>query len=526
MLESKKAEPPHAELDSSSLRDTAPTESESASSCAVETRQSNKTGNDLERLGHGVDVEAAASDRVRQIQQIDDEIRRAVDLGAIEHVPVGDLKPNPHNARKHPESQIELLAASIRQFGFVGAIIADEGNVIISGHGRHAAAKCVGMDVVPCIRVTNLTAKAKIAFALADNRLAELSDWDELALASQLEQLVTPDLDFDFEVTGFDTVDADRLLGPEPDPLGRKSGTGEFSMDPDDSPPRLETEGPSVSQPGDMWHLGSHCVVHGDALNPRSYEVLLADEVAAQIVTDPPYNVPNRGHVSSKPFREFPMAAGEMSPKEFGGFLTRAFSLAAGTARDGAIFHVFMDWHHLDEMLTAINDAGLEVKNLCVWAKPSAGMGSFYRSQHELIFVLKHGTAKHINNFGLGARGRNRSNVWRYPAVRGVRRGVSDPDGGHPTVKPVALIMDAIRDCSRRHDIVLDPFGGSGTTLIAAERVGRRARLIEIDGHYVHLIIRRWQAVVKRPAVRASDGRSYDQIAAARDGTEAVGEPS
>ena len=278
----------------------------------------------------------------------------------------------------------------------------DEGNAIIAGHGRYQAAQRVGMDVVPCIRVTHLTAKAKMALALADNRLGELSAWDEAALASQLEQLLAPDLDFDFEVTGFDTVDADRLLGPEPDPLGRKSGSGELSSDPDDDVPPLETEGPSLSQSGDMWDLGSHRVLHGDALDPRSYEVLLGDDVATQIVTDPPYNVPNRGHVSSMPFREFPMAAGEMSPREFSGFLTRAFSLAARTARDGAIFHVFMDWHHLAEMQTAIGDAGLDVKNLCVWAKPSAGMGSFYRSQHELIFVLKHGTAKHINNFGLG----------------------------------------------------------------------------------------------------------------------------
>ena len=406
MIDIKKAEASRAEVDPP-LRDTAPTESEVASSCAAEIRQNNKTESDLGGVVHGGDVNAAASDRVRQIEQIDDEIRRAVEPGAIEYVPVGALKPDPHNARKHPESQIDLLAASIRQFGFVGAIIVDEGNVIISGHGRHEAAKRDGMDVVPCIRVTHLTAKAKIALALADNRLGELSAWDELALTSQLEQLLTPDLDFDFEVTGFDTVDADRLLGPEPDPLGRKSGTGEFSMDPDDNVPRLETEGPSVSQPGDMWDLGTHRVLHGDALDPRSYEVLLGDEVATQIVTDPPYNVPNRGHVSSRPFREFAMAAGEMSPKEFRGFLARAFSLAAGTARDGAIFHVFMDWHHLGEMQTAINDAGLEVKNLCVWAKPSPGMGSFYRSQHELVFVLKHGTAKHINNFGLGARGRN-----------------------------------------------------------------------------------------------------------------------
>jgi DNA modification methylase len=465
-----------------------------------------------------------ASDRARQIEQLDDEIRRAVEPGTIEYVPVGDLKPDPRNARKHPDSQINLLAASIRQFGFVGAIIVDEANVIISGHGRHAAAERVGMDVVPCIRVAHLTAKAKIAFALADNRLGELSAWDEVALASQLEQLLTPDLDFDFEVTGFDTVDADRLLGPEPDPLGRNSGTGEFSQDPDDDVPDLATEGPSVSQSGDMWDLGVHRVLHGDALDPRSYEVLLGDDVATQIVTDPPYNVPNRGHVSSRPFREFAMAAGEMSRQEFASFLARTLSLAAGTVRDGAIFHVLRDWRHLGELQMAIGNARLKLKNLCVWAKPSAGMGSFYRSQHELIFVLKHGTAKHINNFGLGARGRNRSNVWRYPAVRGARRGVNDPDGGHPTVKPVALVMDAIRDCSRRHDIILDPFGGSGTTLIAAERVGRRGRLIELDGHYVDLIIRRWQAVVKRPATRVSDGQPFDQIAADRDGADAGGE--
>ena len=514
MKNTRIADASRAEIDPP-LLDTAPVESEVASPSALEICQ---TESDLGDVVHGGEEDAAASARVRQIEQIDDEIRRAVEPGAIEYVPVGELKPDPHNARKHPESQIDLLAASIRQFGFVGAIIVDEDNGIISGHGRYEAAKRNGMDLVPCIRVTHLTAKAKIALSLADNRLGELSAWDEVALTSQLGQLLTPDLDFDFEVTGFDTVDADRLLCPEPDPLRRKSGTGEFSMDPDDNVPRLETEAPSVSQPGDLWDLGTHRLLHGDALDPRSYEVLLGDEVTTQIVTDPP----NRGHVSSGPFREFAMAAGEMSPKEFSGFLARGFSLAAVTARDGAIFHVFIDWRHLGEMQMAINNAGLEVKNLCVWAKPSAGMGSFYRSQHELVFVLKHGTPKHINNFGLGARGRTRSNIWRYPAVRGVRRGVNDSDGGHPTVKPVALITDAIRDCSRRHDIILDPFGGSGTTLIAAERVGRRARLIEIDGHYVDLIIRRWQAVVKRAATRVSDGRSYDQIAADRNGT--VGE--
>ena len=265
MTDINKAETSHAEVDPPP-RDTAPTQSEVASPCAVEICQ---TESDLGDAVHGREVDAAASDRARQIEQIDDEFRRAVEPCAIEYVPVGALKPDPHNPRKHPESQIDLLAANIRQFGFIGAVIVDEGNEIIAGHGRHAAAKRVGMDVVPCIRITHLTAKAKIALALADNRLGELSAWDEAALASQLEQLLAPDLDFDFEVTGFDTVDADRLLGPEPDPLGRNSRTGEFSGDTDDDVPDLVTEGPSVSQPGDMWDLGVHRVLYGDALDPE-----------------------------------------------------------------------------------------------------------------------------------------------------------------------------------------------------------------------------------------------------------------
>jgi hypothetical protein len=227
MIDIKKAGGSDAEVDP--LRELAPTQSEVVSSCAAEIRPSNKTGSDLGGIVHGGDVKAAASGRVRQIEQIDDEIRRALGPGAIEYVPVRALKPDPHNARKHPENQIDLLAASIRQFGFVGAIIVDERNVIISGHGRREAAKRVGMEVVPCIRVTHLTAKAKIALSLADNRLGELSAWDEAALTSQIEQLLTPDLGFDFEVTGCDTVDADRLLGPEPDPLGRKSGMVNFT---------------------------------------------------------------------------------------------------------------------------------------------------------------------------------------------------------------------------------------------------------------------------------------------------------
>ena len=455
-----------------------------------------------------------------RLAAIDRDLQRGLGSGRIEDLVLSDIRPNPSNARKHSDRQIEMLAASIRQFGFIGVIAVDESGTIIAGHGRYEAAKRLGMESLPCVRVTHLTNEAKAALSLADNRLAELSTWDEPVLAVTLGQLSLGELDFDLEITGFDTIDLDRLLGPEP--LPRKAGSAdcEFSTDPDDDVLEIPILFPAISQPGDLWVLGDHRILHGDALEAASYRTLLDGERAAQIVTDPPYNVPNRGHVSSRKFREFAMAAGEMSPSEFTDFLSRALALCASVARDGAIFHVCMDWRHMPELMSAAADTRLVMKNLCVWAKPSAGQGSFYRSQHELVLVLKHGTAQHINNFGLGSRGRYRSNVWRYPAVRGLRQGPSDPDGGHPTVKPVSMIMDAIRDCSRRKDVILDPFGGSGTTLIAAERVGRQARLIEIDGHYVDLTIGRWQAITGGVARRASDDASFDLLAAARGCTQ------
>jgi DNA modification methylase len=261
--------------------------------------------------------------------------------------------------------------------------------------------------------------------------------------------------------------------------------------------------------------------------DPCSYQVLLANEKARQIVTDPPYNVPISRHVSSaRGFREFQQASGEISQQGFTTFLARFLELATANARDGAVLHVFMDWRHLPELLTASQTVGLTNKNICVWAKSSAGMGSFYRSQHELIVVLKAGTAPHINNFGLGQHGRYRSNVWTYPAVRGPRRGVNSPQGGHPTVKPVSMIIDAIKDCSNRGDLVLDPFGGSGTTLIAAERTRRRARLIELDSHYCDLTIRRFELLTGQVARLAGNGRSFAEIAAERSFAEIAAERS
>ncbi len=391
-----------------------------------------------------------------------------------------------------------------------------------------AAAKLAGLETLPCIRATHLSPEAKIAFAIADNRLAELSSWNEEELSIHLQELSTRDLDFDLESIGFDTVDLDRL-NPEPkirkrrltrvEPGGEVDEEG-FSTDPDDVlPPPRTPQRPAMSVLGDLWIAGRHRVLCGDGRVPESFSRLLGPEQVGMVFTDPPYNVVIRNNVSKNAFREFAMGSGEMTRAEFVGFLQAFLQRCTHVVRDGAILYVCMDWKHVGELNEAARLAGLTLKNICAWAKPYPGMGSFYRSQHEFVFVLKAGTGAHINNFGLGARGRNRANLWFYPSVRGHRTGVNDPDGGHPTVKPASLVMDAIRDCSKHQDIVLDPFGGSGTTMIAAERTRRRARLIEIDPHFVDLSILRWQAVTGRPATLAGDGRTFDEIAEARLGS-------
>jgi DNA modification methylase len=262
--------------------------------------------------------------------------------------------------------------------------------------------------------------------------------------------------------------------------------------------------------------LGDHRLFVGDATATASYEGLLRQsdgtlEQVDLVFTDPPYNVPIQGHVSglgAVRHREFAMASGEMSQTEFIAFLKTVFGLMAGVSRDGAIHFVCMDWRHMGEVLQAAEGTYAELKNLCIWNKDNAGMGSLYRSKHELVFVFKHGTAPHINHVELGAKGRYRTNVWDYAGVNSFGNGRSDLEL-HPTVKPVGLIADAIRDCSNRNGIVLDPFGGSGSTLIAAERTGRKARLIEIDPHYADTIVRRWQDLTGAAARDAASGQAF-----------------
>jgi DNA methylase/ParB-like nuclease domain len=445
-------------------------------------------------------VQATASDAAAVAEAL------APCQAVIEHQSPADLKPNPRNARTHSEKQVQLLAAAVKEFGVFVPVVVDENDVILAGHARLEAAKLLGMAKVPTIRVKHLTPERKRAFVLADNRLAEMAGWDDELLGAELGELSGLELDFDFEITGFDTVDIDRL----------EARTAEQSVE-QEVVPELDRKEPTVSAAGDLWQLGDHRVFCGSALEEESYRHLLGDERVQLVFSDPPYNVPIDGHVcglGSVRHAEFKMASGEMSDEEFVAFLERFMRLAAAHSVDGAIHFLCMDWRHMGQMLEAARPIYGPAKNLCVWVKTNAGMGTFYRSQHEMVFVFKVGTGKHINNFGLGERGRHRSNVWTYPGVNTFKRGRMDELGAHPTVKPLAMVIDALKDCSRRRGIVLDPFVGSGTTLLAAEKTGRIGRAIELDPHYVDVAIRRWQDLTGRSAIHVDSGRSFDELAA------------
>jgi len=426
----------------------------------------------------------------------------------IQYRKVGDLEPSPRNPRTHSKKQIRQIASSIREFGFTNPLLIDQKGTVIAGHGRLAAAKLIGMDEVPTIRLEQLSDSQLRAYVIADNRLAETAGWDRELLALELQYLSDLNVDFDVSVVGFETAEIDVLIGElESDDTG----------DDDDEIPPIES-GPAVTQVGDMWIIGNHRLICADATVAVSYQALLGDERAQMIFTDPPYNVPIDGHVSGLGqvrHREFAMASGEMTEAQFAQFLNTVFVNLAQFSVDGSIHFVCMDWRHMREILTAAEGSYSELKNLCVWTKTNGGMGALYRSQHELVFVFKHGRGVHINNVELGKHGRYRTNVWRYAGMNSFGADRDAELALHPTVKPVDLVADAILDCSNRSGLVLDPFAGSGTTLLAAERAGRRGFGIELDPHYCDVIIKRL-AAAGLSAEHAETGLSFEETAAAR----------
>ena len=419
--------------------------------------------------------------------------------------PIGHIKVNPRNARTHSKKQIAQIANSMKEFGNVNPILIDENLIVIAGHGRLAAAKSVGMTDVPTIMIRGLSEAKKRALMLADNKIALNAGWDRNLLKIELEELMRVD-NLDIGLTGFDPPEIDQLI----------LDMEESSADPADDHP--EPGDHPVSQQGDLWVLGDHKLLCGDAREPEDFQHLCGAERASMVFDDPPFNVRvadivGRGKTKH---REFAMGSGEMTSQEFQAFLQLTLQNAADVSRDGAVHFVCMDWKHLGDLLAVGDRVYPQMLNLIAWVKSNGGQGSFYRSQHEMIAVYRCGNEGHLNNIELGKHGRNRTNVWQYAGVNSFGKGRMKDLQSHPTVKPVAMIADAIKDCTKRNDIVLDTFGGSGSTMLACERVGRKARLIEYDPVYTDVAIRRWQDFTRRDAVHAERGKTFDEIAEER----------
>lgn len=409
-----------------------------------------------------------------------------------------NLIPNPHNARTHEGKQVHQIAKSINKLGNNNPVLVDKKDVIIAGHGRVEAAKLLGLESVPTICLEHLTKEQVRAYILADNKLALEAGWDNKILKNELDYLMHLDLDLDFDatITGFDVAEIDLIINQEEIEDIKKE-----KLDPHDELPE-ESEIEKRVKVGDIWQLGKHKLYCGNSLEEDSYRILMRNELAGIVFCDAPYNVRVKGNVSTKKnAEEFAMASGEMNKVEFTEFLRKAISLQAKYSIDGSIHFQCMDWRHMQEMLDAGLSVYRELKNLCVWDKKSAGMGSMYRSQQELVFVYKNGTAPHINNIELGVHGRYRTNVWRYRGMHASNPQAKELLKLHPTIKPTALIMDALLDVSKPGDIVLDTFAGSGSTLLAAERTKRRARVIELEPKYCDVILHRWEKMTNQKAV-------------------------
>jgi DNA modification methylase len=432
--------------------------------------------------------------------------------GRLEFIPTADLTPDPRNPRTHDRAQVRAIARSIETFGFNAPILVDKNRQIVAGHGRHEAAKLLGLAQVPVIRLEHLTETQARAYTLADNKLTDRSGWDDTKLAIQLKELSDLALDFDIEAIGFELPEIDFRIQSLEAPDATDSAD-EFD----------DAKGPSVSIPGDLWLMGDHRLYCGNALDPVAYAILLENQKAKGVFTDPPYNVRVDGHVSGNgaiTHREFVMASGEMTEGEFTSFLTQTFEGISAHTAPGAIIYACMDWRHMGEIHAASRATGFELLNVCVWVKGNGGMGSLYRSKHEFVFVFRIGSTAHVNNVQLGRFGRNRTNVWNYPGANGFRRkGQANSLAMHPTVKPVAMVSDAILDSTRRNDIVLDPYLGSGTTLIAAERTGRRCYGIEIDSRYVDTAIERWERLTERKAQNIH-GQTFAQVKLERESNQ------
>ena len=422
----------------------------------------------------------------------------------IQNIPTENLVEYARNPRKN-DAVVDKMVSCIKEFGFRIPIVAKSDGTVVDGHLRLKAARKLGLKEVPVVNADDLTEAQIKAFRLVANQSANWAEWDEELLKLEFKDL--EDLNYDLELTGFDLEDIQRQL----DELEGKT----VEEDDFDESEIGQKESPVITKPGDLWILGNHRLLCGDSTKIEDVESLMNGEKADMVFTDPPYNVKvsDISGLGKTKHEEFVMASGEMSEEEFIQFLTDVFTNLATVSKDGSIHYVCMDWKHIYEILSAGRKVYTEFKQLCVWNKGTGGMGAFYRSQHELIFVFKHGSKAHTNNFGLGENGRYRTNVWDYAGMNSF----ASKDRGklhklHPTVKPLELVADAVLDCSSRGELILDLFGGSGTTLMAAEKISRKCCMMEMSPKYCDTIIRRWQNLTGQQAILESTGRTFDSL--------------
>lgn len=421
---------------------------------------------------------------------------------SLEMLRIEEIKPSPRNARTHPKDQIKQVAKSIKRFGFINPIVIDKDHNVVAGHARLIAAMKIGLAEIPCLEVSHLSEDELRAYMLADNKIAANAGWDENLLKVELEYLSRVDIDIEVDDLGFSVGEVDIILG---------HADSEPDAEEIDEALLILTDKP-VTQPGDIWQLGPHRAACGDCRDPYLLTPLMGDEHARMVFTDPPYNVPVQGHVSGLgdiQHPEFAMASGEMSEKEFLVFLKTSLEALRSVSSLGSLHYICMDWRHLDSLITAGRNVYDSQENLCVWNKTNAGMGSLYRSQHEMVLIFKHGKVPHINNVKLGKDGRYRTNVWTYPGVNTFSKDRDETLALHPTVKPTQLVADAILDVTKPGDLVVDGFLGSGTTILAAEKVHRRCYGIEIDPHYVDVALRRWMALTDDDPTHLGSGETF-----------------
>lgn len=422
----------------------------------------------------------------------------------IEYLPPPQINPYAGNARLHSPAQIQQIVKSVDQFGFINPVLIDSNNQLIAGHGRLMAAIQLGLAKIPAIRVEHLSEPQRRAFALADNKIALNAEWENGLLKVELEYLMKADVDFGVDLTGFSVPEINLLLTPsEPD-------TAEELPLPEPPAPAA-----TVTQLGDVWQLGPHRIICGDSREPGVMNTLMQGKKARLVVEDPPFNVKINGHVSGlgkTKHEEFQMASGEMTVTEFTTFLEQAIGSAQQHSVDGALLYFFIDWRHLPELQTACAALTLTPMNLCVWVKSNGGMGTFYRSQHELIYVVKNGKAAHLNHFNLGQHGRYRSNVWQYAGMNAFGKDRDELLAQHPTVKPIAMIQDVILDVTNPHDLVFDGFLGSGTTLLAAAQCHRHCYGVEIAPRYVDVCLLRWMAMTGQQPIHLETGQTFKAL--------------